>query len=211
MLKEEGYKKKIVLASASPRRSEILKILKLDFEVVKPDSCEEVQLKNPYKTVIDNSIIKAENVYNSIKKYGSKKKNSCCTEQFLIAGFDTVVCLNRSCFGKPSSTGQAIKFLDILSGRVHMVISGVCVLDSISGKYRFDTEVTKVKFRKLTLEEIKGYINKENVLDKAGAYNIFGLGIILVEKINGCFYNVAGLPVVKFVDLLAGFGFKVIG
>jgi len=209
-LEEEGYKKKIILASASPRRREILKILKLDFEVVKPCNFEEVQLKNPYKTVIGNSIIKAENVYNNIERYRLINKSPGYTEQFLVAGFDTVVYLDRKCFGKPGSIEEAVGFLNVLSGRVHMVISGVCVLDSISGKYRFDTEVTKVKFRKLTAEEIKGYVDNEDVLDKAGAYNIFGLGILLVEKINGCFYNVAGIPIAKFIDLLAGSGFKVI-
>ena len=209
MLKEE-YKKNIILASASPRRSEILKRLKINFEVVKRDHCEEVELKNPYRTVIDNSIVKAENVYNNIEKYRLKKKNSGYTEQFLIAGFDTVVYLNRRCFGKPGSIREAVEFLNILSGRVHVVVSGVCVLSSISGKYRFDTEATKVKFKRLTPEEIKGYMDRENVLDKAGAYNILGLGGLLVEKINGCFYNMAGLPVVKFINLLAGFGFKVI-
>jgi septum formation protein len=208
---EEEYKKKIILASASPRRSEILKkILKIDFEVVKPNSCKEVQLKNPYRTVIGNSIIKAENVYNSIKKDRSKGKKSGYTEQFLIAGFDTVVYLSRRCFGKPGSIKEAVEFLNILSGRVHIVVSGVCVLNSISGKYRFDTDATKVKFKKLTPEEIRGYMNRESVLDKAGAYNIFGLGSLLVEKINGCFYNVAGLPIAKFMNLLAVFGFKVI-
>ena len=202
---EEEYKKNIILASTSPRRREVLKILKINFEVVKPDNCEEVKLKNPYRTVISNSIIKAENVYNKLKE-----KNSGCTEQFLIAGFDTVVYLNRRCFGKPGSIREAVEFLNILSGRVHVVVSGVCVLSSISGKYRFDTEATKVKFKRLTPEEIKGYMDRENVLDKAGAYNILGLGGLLVEKINGCFYNMAGLPVVKFINLLAGFGFKVI-
>jgi len=209
MLREEGRKKKIILASASPRRREILKILKLDFEVVKPDSCEEIKLKSPYKTVVGNSIIKAENVYNNIKRSRLKKENSG-KEQFLIAGFDTVVYLNRKYFGKPGSVGEAIDFLNILSGRVHTVISGVCVLDSMSGEYRFNTEATKVRFRKLTPEEIRGYVGRENVLDKAGAYNIFGSGSLLVERINGCFYNVAGLPVVKFVDLLERFGYKVI-
>lgn len=211
MLEEEGYRKKIILASASPRRRKILKLLKLDFEVIEPKNCEERQFKNPYKTVIQNSIVKAKNVYNYIREYGLKKQDLDYTEEFLIAGFDTVVYISKMYLGKPASISQAIDFLNILSGRVHMVISGVCVLDSVSGKYYFDTESTRVKFRKLTTEEIKGYIDKENVLDKAGAYNIFGFGSLLVEKVDGCFYNVAGLPVVKFVDLLERFGFNVIG
>jgi septum formation protein len=132
-------------------------------------------------------------------------------EEFLIAGFDTIIYINKGYLGKPVSIEQAIEFLNILSGRVHIVISGVCVLDSISGEYRFSTETTKVKFRKLNTEEIKAYIKEEDVLDKAGAYNILGFGSLLVEKIYGCFYNIAGLPVVKLLDLLKDFGFNVIG
>ncbi|MBU4314082.1 MAG: Maf family protein, partial [Actinobacteria bacterium] len=157
MLEEEGYRKKIILASASPRRRKILELLKLDFEVIEPKNCEERQFKNPYKTVIQNSIVKAKNVYNYIREYGLKKQDLDYTEEFLIAGFDTVVYISKRYLGKPASISQAIEFLNILSGRIHTVISGVCVLDSVSGKYYFDTESTRVKFRKLTTEEIKGY------------------------------------------------------
>jgi len=211
MLEEEGRRKKIILASASPRRREILKLLKLDFEVIEPKNCEEKQFKNPYRTVIDNSIIKAKNVYNYIKEHSLKKQDLYYGKEFLIAGFDTIIYMNKRYLGKPESIEQAIGFLNIFSGRVHKVVSGVCVLDSISGRYCFTTETTKVKFRKLTAEEIKAYIDKEDVLDKAGAYNIFGFGSLLVEKINGCFYNIAGLPVVKFADLLERFEFNIIG
>jgi septum formation protein len=210
-LKQERFKKRIILASASPRRSEILKILKIDYKVVKPEGCREVLFKDPYKTVISNSIIKAKNVYNNIKKGLPKRKDSDYKDNFLIAGFDTVVYFKRQCFGKPESIEEAEKFLLVLSGCVHKVISGVCVLEDISGECRFDAETTRVKFKRLKLKDIKAYLDKEEVLDKAGAYNIFGPGSLLVEKINGCFFNAAGLPVIKFVDLLEGFGFKVIG
>ena len=75
MLEEEGYRKKIILASASPRRRKILELLKLDFEVIEPKNCEERQFKNPYKTVIQNSIVKAKSVYNYIREYGLKKQD----------------------------------------------------------------------------------------------------------------------------------------
>jgi|GEM_PF-2204203 len=75
MLEEEGYRKKIILASASPRRRKILELLKLDFEVIEPKNCEERQFKNPYKTVIGNSIVKAKNIYNYIREYGLKKQD----------------------------------------------------------------------------------------------------------------------------------------
>ena len=75
MLEEEGYRKKIILASASPRRRKILELLKLDFEVIEPKNCEERQFKNPYKTVIQNSIVKTKNIYNYIREYGLKKQD----------------------------------------------------------------------------------------------------------------------------------------
>lgn len=210
-MKQERFKKRIILASASPRRSEILKILKIDYRVVKPEGCREVLFKDPYKTVISNSIIKAKNVYNNIKKDLPRGRGSDYKSNFLIAGFDTVVYFKRQCFGKPANIEEAEKFLLVLSGRVHKVISGVCVLDGISGECLFDAETTRVKFRRLKPKDIKAYLDKEEVLDKAGAYNIFGSGSLLVEKINGCFFNAAGLPVIKFVDLLEVFGFNVIG
>ena len=211
MLEEEDRRKKIILASASPRRKEILKLLKLDFEVIEPKNCEEKRYKNPYHTVIDNSIIKAKNVYNYIKGQGLKEQSPYWRKEFLIAGFDTIIYMNNRYMGKPASIEQAIEFLKFFSGRVHKVISGVCVLDSLSGKYYFDTETTRVKFRNLTETEIKTYIDKEDVFDKAGAYNIFGFGSLLVDKINGCFYNIAGFPVKKFADLVGKFKFNILG
>ncbi|MFA5014741.1 MAG: nucleoside triphosphate pyrophosphatase [Actinomycetota bacterium] len=210
MLEEEDRSKKIILASASPRRKEILKLLKLDFGVIEPKNCEEKQYKNPYHTVIDNSIIKAKNVYNYIKEQSLKKQDPYYGKGFLIAGFDTIIYMNNRYMGKPANIEQAIEFLNIFSGRIHRVVSGVCVLDSISGKYYFDTETTKVRFRKLTEEDIKAYIDREDVLDKAGAYNIFGFGSLLVERINGCFYNIAGFPVKKFADLVGKFKFNIL-
>ncbi len=210
MLEEEGRKKELILASASPRRKKILELLGLDFRIIKPNNFEERQFGNPYKTVIRNSIIKAKNVYNYLKEQNLGKHSRNQTGEFLIAGFDTIIYVNGRTLGKPTDREQAAEFLKILSGKVHRVISGVCVLESVSGKYIFNTESTAVKFRKLTADEIGKYITKENVLDKAGAYNVLGYGSLLVEKINGCFYNIAGLPVARFVDLLKEFGFNVI-
>src|SRR4030065_527643 len=146
MLEEEDHKKEIILASASPRRKKILELFGMDFKVIRPENFEEKQYKNPYRTVAWNSIGKAKNVYNYIKKQNPEKEKPDCIRGFLIAGFDTIV-----------------------------------------------------------------YVDRENVLDKAGAYNVLGYGSLLVEKISGCFYNIAGIPIAKFVDLLREFGFNVIG
>lgn len=210
MLGEEDRKKKLILASASPRRKEILDLLKLDFEIVRPKNFEEKQFKNPCRMVVRNSIIKAKNVYNYLKERDIKNQGSNRRDEFLIAGFDTVVYINKKIMGKPSDMEQAEKYLRILSGKVHKVITGVCILESVSGRYRYSTESTGVKFRRLTADEIKKYTDRENVLDKAGAYNILGYGSVLVEKISGCFYNIAGLPVANFINMLKRSGFNVI-
>lgn len=210
MLEEEDNKKKLILASASPRRKEILRLLGLEFRVVRPENFEEKQCRNPYTTVSRNSIAKAKNVYGYLKKKEPGEGKSV-SSRFLIAGFDTLVYVKGKSLGKPSDRQQAINFLNLLSGSVHRVITGVCVLEGFSGKYIFDTVSTCVKFRKLAAGEIKSYTDREDMLDKAGAYNVLGYGSLLVEKINGCFYNIAGVPVAKFVDLLKEFGFNVIG
>jgi len=209
MLVKEG-RKKIILASASPRRRKVLKLLKLDFEVIKPGGFTEVQFKDPYVMVVQNSIIKAKSAYNYIKEKKFKKGVQDYPAGFLIAGFDTVVYTGKRILGKPVNKDQAARFLSILSGKVHKVISGICIFDGFSGKYDCDTESTDVKFRKLTEEEIRSYLEKEDVLDKAGAYNVSGYGSLLIERINGCFYNIVGLPVNKFVDMLREFDFDVI-
>src|SRR4030066_352925 len=157
MLEEEDRRKKIILASASPRRKEILKLLKLDFEVIEPKNCEEKRYKNPYHTVIDNSIIKAKNVYNYIKGQGLKEQSPYWRKEFLIVGFDTIIYMNNRYMGKPASIEQAIEFLKFFSGRVPKMISGACGLDSLSGKYYFDPEPPRVKFRNFTDTEIKTY------------------------------------------------------
>lgn len=179
---------------------------------MEPMVCLERSLSNPYRTVVLNSSSKARNVYDRIAsgKEGKRLEKSY-KNKFLVSGFDTIVYLKNKYFGKPSSKKQAEEYLNFFSGKSHLVISGVCVLSSLTGKYLYDTETTRVKFRKLSSVEIKEYIEKENVFDKAGAYNIYGLGSTLVERIDGCFYNVAGLPIFKFVNLLKKFNYKILG
>lgn len=202
-LEEEESPKKIILASSSPRRKKILGLLKLDFETIEPGDCAEKIFRNPNITVRYNSLIKAQNVYNNVKI------NGLCLTNMLIAGFDTIVYLGRQYLGKPCNIEEACDFLKILSGRTHRVISGVSVLSCKTGRCLSDHEVTEVYFKRLDSLEIESYLKKEYVLDKAGAYDIYGFGAILVKKINGCFYNVAGLPVFKFINLLEKFEYNI--
>ncbi len=201
---EEEDNKRIILASSSPRRKKILEQLHLDFEIIKPIEAGERLFKNPYETVLYNSLVKVKNIYNHAIINGLNYRN------VLIAGFDTIVYSGGRFFGKPLDIKMARDFLMGLSGKSHRVVSGVSVLDFNSGRYLSDSDITLVKFRKLNKQEIEKYLEIEYVLDKAGAYDISGFGSILIEKINGCFYNVAGLPVNKFIGLLKKFNYKIL-
>lgn len=194
----------IILASSSPRRKRILEQLDIDFDVMKPVGAAEKNFKDPYKTVKYNSSIKAKFIYNHVIMNDLKYKNS------IIAGFDTIVFFRDKYLGKPSSQNEAFDYVKLLSGKVHSVITGLTVVDVLSEKAFTDTESTEVRFRKLKDSEIENYLKIERVDDKAGAYDISGLGSILVEKINGCFFNVAGLPVFRFIKLLERVNYKIL-
>lgn len=200
---EDNRHRKIILASSSPRRKKILEKFRVDYESVDPDGVEEKVFKNPYKTVLYNSSLKAKIIYNhdiiSNPDYGKA----------LIAGFDTIVFINNRILTKPSGYQEAFNFLKSLSGRKHRVITGITVIDTASGSVVQGTETTDVFFRCLEELEINEYLKNTDILDKAGAYDISGYGAIFIKRINGCFYNVAGLPVYRFINLLKKFDYKI--
>ncbi len=208
MLEEEDHRKKIILASTSPRRKEILELLKLDFEVLEPGGFKEKQEGDLLEAVIHNSVCKAGDVYGSIKSRGEGKSGGA--GGYLIAGFDTVVFIDNKLYGKPAGREEAYRFIKMFSGRTHRVVTGICIFDSISGRHVTGSEATRVKFRDLGDEDIRDYVSREHTLDKAGGYNINGFGAVLVEKISGCFFNVAGLPVYRFISLLEKFNYNVL-
>jgi len=177
-----------------------MELLRLDFDIIYPDGAREAVSDHPYRMVTENSAIKAR---YALRQAGKK--------EVLVCGFDTVVYMDGKIFGKPESLAEARHFLKKFSARTHQVITGVCVLDGKSGKKSVDTEATLVEFRKLGDHEIDAYLAAEQVLDKAGAYNISGYGAVLVKRIEGCFYNVAGLPVARFISLLEDFNYKILG
>jgi septum formation protein len=197
----EEPKIKIILASASPRRKEIFENLGFNFEVLFPEDYVEERHGDPVRIVLRNSIEKARDVLGRCRRPGYR---------YLVCSFDTVVYYKDRIFGKPGDIDQAYSFISMLSGRVHRVVSGVCIIDSKTGRFESDTEVTEVRFRELSGGEIRDYLARENVLDKAGAYNIGGPGALLVERIEGCFFNVMGVPVFKFIDLLKKFDYKIL-
>jgi len=129
---------------------------------------------------------------------------------FVVLAADTIVVLEGLILGKPADERQAFDMLEKLSGNWHEVMTGVCVIDGDEGKKLTRVETTRVKIRKLTSDEIWRYIETREPLDKAGAYGIQGVGALLVEKIDGCFYNVVGLPLYSVSVMLEQIGIKTI-
>lgn len=187
----------LILASTSPRRQEILRQLGFDFVVIQSDFVELDRIKClPEELVKKNSYGKAMTV---AKHYGDEKT---------ILAADTVVSFAGEILGKPKDERQAIEMLKLLSSNTHKVFTGLCL---VKGKDAFSAvEETLVTFRELSVSEITSYVKTKEPLDKAGSYGIQAKGAMFVEKVNGCYYNVVGLPVVCLLRLLkkAGIGFE---
>lgn len=189
----------IILASVSPRRTELLNQIGVPFQVI-PSLVEEGEAFYPWKGwVLEMAKTKALAV-------------KVQSDDIVLAA-DTLVIANNRVMGKPLDNEEARSMLETLSGSSHEVMTGICV---IKGKdperiiYQ-DVETTRVFFRELAPEEIAAYVESGEPLDKAGAYGIQGLGGLLVERIEGCYYNVVGLPLVKTMVLLRRCGIKVLG
>jgi septum formation protein len=125
-----------------------------------------------------------------------------------ILGADTEVEIDGKVLGKPQSPEHAAEMLRLLSGREHQVITGMCLLCPATGMQRVETVNTTVRFARLTEEEIRAYVRSGEAMDKAGAYGIQGLAGKFVERIEGCFFNVMGLPVAALYRLLREQGWK---
>ncbi len=177
--------KRLVLASASPRRREILSHVGLDFDVVVTDADEKNNLP--------------EDVGELVREL-AKRKAAACTANGIIIACDTVVCLDGKVLTKPEDADDAARMLRALSANTHQVYSGLCVTDG--EKVITSHTVTEVKMRKLTEDEIAAYIATGEPLDKAGAYGIQDLGGIFVERIDGDYYNVVGLPLESLCRIL---------
>jgi septum formation protein len=178
---------RIVLASSSPRRREILKLIGFkDFEVI-PPKVGEIRVSKP-SDVKFNALVKAKFVENLLKKQ---------REEGLIIASDTAVFLNGKFLGKPSSPQEAKKMLKNLSGNWHTVYTSLAVLkvdETGSVEKKLKLFSTRVKFKKLSNGEIDWYISTGEPLDKAGAYGIQGYGAIFIEKLVGDYFTVMGLP-----------------
>lgn len=186
----------IVLASASPRRSQLLAGVGIAFDVVPSDAPEEsVPEETPQQHAIRLSLLKAREVAQRQDVRGR-----------WFIGSDTIVVRDATILGKPRDARDAAAMLGSLSGRSHCVISGYAVIDRISGKEVADAVTTVVRFRKLTDQEIQGYIATGEPFGKAGAYAIQGIGACMIPAIEGSYTNVVGLPLCEVVETLERLG-----
>jgi septum formation protein len=188
----------IILASASPRRESLLKQIGLDFKVI-PSCVEEVvdQDLEPREAVVKLADMKARSV-------------SCRYPSAIVLGADTAVCCEGKVLGKPADMNEARMMLEFLSGRTHQVVTGVALRQESRKLAAGEAVSTIVRFRHLTEEEIAGYIATGEPLDKAGAYGIQGFGALLVAEINGCYFNVVGLPLSRLPEMFREFGVKLL-
>jgi septum formation protein len=187
-------RKKIILASSSPRRKELLSLTGLKFTVDSGDFEEKMTSSIPPRALARRlSRGKAETV-------ALKYRNA------LVIAADTFIVFRGKLLGKPHTRKEAVKMLRTLNGKMHSVITGFTILDTASGKKTSRSVETRVHFRKLTAPEILAYARTGEPLDKAGGYAIQGLGSLLISGIEGDYFNVIGLPLAALAAALRDFG-----
>lgn len=181
----------IYLASKSPRRRKLLKQLRLKFKSFSVDMDEKIHTN--------------EKPFEAVTRLSREKLNLAKTKvkSGIIITADTIVVLNKSIIGKPVNKKDAFRILKLLSGKTHTVYTGYSIFNFQNLKTITEYEKTEVTFRNLTDDEIEGYISSGSPMDKAGAYGIQDdFGAVFIKKINGCYYNVVGLPLAKFYHAL---------
>ncbi|MDR4507696.1 MAG: Maf family protein [Candidatus Brocadiaceae bacterium] len=185
--------KTIILASASPRRKEILALTGLKFRVEKRDFHEDMDLNmSPRKLSQHVSREKAMTVVDTY-------------DNALVIAADTFIVFREKILGKPHTKEEARRMLKMLNGKVHKVITGFTIIDTDDRKLVSQSVETKVYLKRITMKEIESYVQTKEPLDKAGAYAIQGLGAVLVEKIEGDYFNVVGLPLSAVTESLKCF------
>lgn len=200
---------RIILASGSPRRKELLEQIGIEFEIC-PANGEEVITKTvPHDVVMELSRQKALEVAGMVVSYGDSHADITTPTDIMIIGADTVVAYDDMILGKPKDEEDAKKTLRMLSGNTHSVYTGVSVVfiskDGRVGEHTF-YDRTKVKMYEMTDAEIERYVATNEPMDKAGSYGIQGKCAIHIEKIEGDYNNVVGLPVSKLYQELLGLG-----
>lgn len=190
--------KKIILASQSPRRKQLLKQLGLEFDIVTSGVEETLNPRlKPRHQAEELALQKAQSVAEKF-------------DDAVIIGADTLVALGDEIIGKPKNENDAKRMLKRLRGRQHTVITGFVLIDTASKRTIIKSVETKVWFRKLSPQEISTYVEKEKPLDKAGAYAIQGLGSLFVEKIEGDYFGTVGLPLFTLAKELKKLGVDIL-
>ncbi len=185
--------KPLFLASASPRRRELLKAVGIDIRV-HPSDAEETAEGAPHDLVMENARRKCTVVVQDL------------SEHAVVIAADTIVVHDDDILGKPVSLDEARAFLKRLSGNTHSVYTGVAVVDTETGISAEGFEETRVTFRRLSDSEIELFVDTVKPLDRAGAYTVDGPGTLLVERYDGCYTNVLGLPLIRVDNLLREIG-----
>ncbi|MBP7176203.1 MAG: septum formation inhibitor Maf [Thermoclostridium sp.] len=189
--------KELILASQSPRRKMLLEQVGIPFTVLPSDVDETIDHnQQPAEIVQILSVKKAESVVHQLPEGSSA----------VVLAADTIVVLQGKVLGKPADRDDAFRMLQMLQDQWHEVMTGITLIDIKTGKRLAHVEKTRVRVRPLTPDAIRDYIDSGEPLDKAGAYAIQGLGALLVEKIDGCYSNVVGLPLYSVSMMLAEMG-----
>jgi septum formation protein len=190
--------KNIILASASPRRAELLRLLNLEYKVIPS-----------YKPEAINEKLKVDEVVQTLAYEKAADIEKQLEYDALIIGADTVVVKN-GILGKPKDIEHAFAMLQRLQGQWHEVFTGVAVIDSATKKFVLGYERTCVKMKQLSEEKINSYIKTGEPMDKAGSYGIQGMGSIFIERIEGCYFNVVGLPLMKLSNMMEELGVNIL-
>ncbi len=182
---------KLILASASPRRKELLGHLKIPFEIITKNIPEESDATDPVEFTREIARAKGKAVLEELKTTRN-------TEKFYVVSADTIVCLNGKIYGKPKDKAEAREFLNELAGKTHSVFTAVVVQTS-QEEFSF-VEESKVTFNEISESLMERYIATGDSLDKAGAYGIQGASLTFISKVEGCYANVVGFPLSRFVQ-----------
>jgi septum formation protein len=181
---------KLILASASPRRADLLRQVGIDFQVVVPDISEDLDGSLPPSQIVTRLALR--------KALAVSKR----FDQGFVLAADTLVIHRGIILGKPADQDDARRMLSLLSGDEHEVMTGMALVDAASGRSDSALSKTRVWLKTMTESEIEVYIATGEPLDKAGAYGIQGRAALFVEKIEGCYFNVVGLPLSLLYDLM---------
>ncbi|QTQ16173.1 Maf family protein [Treponema parvum] len=192
----------IILASSSPRRQSILKMLNIPFQVIIPD--------------IDENIDKGDNIFKVPEKLAVRKVEGCINmlprQRSIpwILGADTMVCMDGELYGKPSGAEEAAKYLNALQGRQHFVITSIALYNGRQKKIVTSTNITKVTFSKMDDKEIEWYVKTGEWHGAAGGYRIQELASCFIKEIEGSMSSVAGLPISNLYDILKSQGYSIL-